>query len=143
MYLYVLINILLLNEVNSIIAASSQMISSDRLFSKQSTRSSYKSFFLNRNWNVINKFWGEMLLTDNLPPFIIGDSEIDGYGINSIDRINKIGLEGEFKSKDLRYIYRKTYAMRIGYLGTEFNVNLYLYFYALKIKESSIKWQYK
>jgi len=134
MYLHILINMLLMNQVNSIIAASShELISRDRLFSK-STRSSYKSFFLNRNWDVINKFWGEMLLTDDLPPFIIGDSKIDGYGINSIDRINKIGMEGEFKSKDLRYIYRKTYAMRIGYLGTEFNVNLYLYLYLYVFK---------
>ena len=30
------------------------------------------------------------------------------------------GLAGEFKSKDLRYVRRKTFAVRFGYLGTEY-----------------------
>jgi hypothetical protein len=77
---------------------------------------SHNEFFKNRNWKIVSDFWEAVLKDDSKSPpaFIVGDSV---YSVTDLQEIKRVGEKGEFISKDNRYKYRKTYAMRIGYNG--------------------------
>lgn len=78
-----------------------------------------QDFFYNRNWQIVCDFWQHLtkVSINRFPSFIQGDSY---YGLSEIDKINEIGRNGEFQSKDYRYKSRKTYAMTIGYVGSQY-----------------------
>ena len=84
-------------------------------------KSSHRYFFLNRNWKIIENFWSQTIKNDHLSDFLKGQN-IDGFGITDIKMLHDIAIDGEFKSKDYRYLTKKNFAMRIGYLGTKYSV---------------------
>ena len=87
------------------------------------SRSSHYDFFLQRNWGVVESFWRHTVASGSLPPELninLNYARTDC----GLQQIQEIGMLGEFKSRDSRYQSRRTYALRIGYLGTAFQVLL-------------------
>lgn len=84
------------------------------------TRGSHSTFFEQRDWKSVETFWRMVVSIGQLPPAM---SLNPSYSDTScgLSQIEQIGYEGEFASKDPRYIHRKTYALRIGYVGTEYS----------------------
>lgn len=99
----------------------------------------YTEFLDNRPWERAEQFWREMVpITDvhALPAFVRGTTFMrndidfttgsrygnsdDEYGVTDLRPLYAAGEKGEFFSADYRYCKRHTYAMRIGYVGTEF-----------------------
>ena len=97
----------------------------------KASKVSHKLFFENRNWKVVSDFWLEMVRSEKLADFIIGDTSKGGYGITALKPVYDVGCDGEFISKDMRYQKRMTYAMSIGYVGS-----FYRGFQKQKIKDA-------
>ena len=89
------------------------------LFKIHPERNSHSDFFASREWNAIDKFWGRHMVADFLPPFIT-ESAFPAYGVTNLDAIHETGL-AQFSSSDARF-RRKTFAIRIGYLGSKYEV---------------------
>ena len=109
-------------KVTILAAFINRSISISEIHTKiQSIKSSHTSFFLNRNWDAINRVWRHCVATGSLPKELETGSVYD-YSDCDLREIEANGEEGEFVSKDSRYINRKTYALRIGYDGTKYSV---------------------
>jgi len=106
-----IVDLILLNTIlfNFLLASS--------LSNRDISRTSHSEFLNNRNWDVIRKFWKSIFHRNQFPKYV---SPSEGYGLSDIRIVNDIGLQGEFFSKDPRYLNRKTYAMTIGYQGSEY-----------------------
>lgn len=61
-----------------------------------------------------------MVSSDEKPRFVLGDEATGGFGVSNLKAVHEVGACGEFKSKDLRYQRRKTYAMSVGYVGSSY-----------------------
>lgn len=85
------------------------------------SRSSHFDFFLDRDWKAVESFWRQAVRTGKLPSELCLNSKYapTDCGLKGIE---EVGMLGEFLSKDSRYLRRRTYALRIGYVGTEFKV---------------------
>ena len=79
-------------------------------------RGSHLSFFDERNWVVVHKFWRNVMQSKVLHPFLSGTAD---YGVTSLIPISDLGRY-EFESNDPRF-KRKTFAIRFGYDGTRYN----------------------
>ena len=80
-------------------------------------RGSHSSFFECRSWEFIVQFWRAMVKCDsNLPSFIAGDQE---FGLTDLQSLHKAGTV-EFNSLDPK-CKRKTFALRIGYDGSQYS----------------------
>jgi hypothetical protein len=71
-----------------------------------------------RDWDMVAKFWSDLMLRSSLPIFVSGDP-LSGYGLTNMKSIHAIGIE-EYASKDPRF-KRQTFALRIGYDGSKYN----------------------
>jgi hypothetical protein len=82
-------------------------------------RLSHNDFLRSRDWKFASRFWSDVVRnsSDNIP-FITGDKE---FGVTNLTELNKAGMRGEFFSKDLRYSNKRTFAIRVGYVGTLYN----------------------
>ena len=82
-------------------------------------RMSHYDFFNNRKWYMAEQFWSDIVRDSTvLKPFVEGD---DKFGVTDLKAVNSAGMRGEFMSKDMRYSAKRTYALRIGYVGTLYN----------------------
>lgn len=82
-------------------------------------RMSHYNFLNDRKWQMVEQFWSDTVKdSSTLQTFIEGDSR---FGVTNLEEINRAGLRGEFLSKDQRYSNRRTFAVRIGYVGTMYN----------------------
>lgn len=79
----------------------------------------HQDFIKGRDWSLVARYW-ELLIKNkvDIPRFILGNNEHSQYGITNLKAIENIGYDSEFKSKDTLYSLRKTYAIRLGYVGT-------------------------
>eukprot|EP01038_Epipyxis_sp_PR26KG_P008876 gene8876-11973_t len=80
----------------------------------------YRDYIDSRDWSSISQFWEITIMKSKsnsfeLPTFLLGD---ENYGVNDLSKLYECGLHGEYHSKDVRYINRKNYAVRIGYIGS-------------------------
>lgn len=92
--------------------SSSKMETSSVVWNSSYDRSSHLEFFDNRPWSTIQHFWANILLNNELPSFLIGDSI---FGISNLKDLNEQGSQ-EFKSNNPK-LKRKTFAFTIGYNG--------------------------
>ena len=82
-------------------------------------RMSHYDFLKDRRWQIVEQFWSDTVKESlSLQPFIEGDER---FGVTNLDDINHAGMRGEFLSKDQRYCNKRTFAVRIGYVGTMYN----------------------
>lgn len=82
-------------------------------------RLSHNDFLRSRDWNVASQFWSDVVRSSSdTIPFITGDKE---FGVTNLTDLNEAGMRGEFFSKDLRYSKKRTFAIRVGYVGTLYN----------------------
>jgi hypothetical protein len=72
-----------------------------------------------RDWSLVKDFWKSCVRNGHLPEeFTLNPNYANtDCGLREIEAI---GALAEFQSKDPRYLSRKTYALRVGYLGTEY-----------------------
>ena len=85
----------------------------------QGDKTSHLSFFRNRDWKRVEKFWTNMVnkqqsegpQSSSLPDFVRGD---DLYGLANLHSLHTAGMRGEFFSSDYRYSHRQTFAIRLG-----------------------------
>lgn len=82
-------------------------------------RLSHNDFLRSRDWKFASRFWSDVVRnsSDNIP-FITGDKE---FGVTNLTDLNNAGMRGEFSSLDLRYSNKRTFAIRVGYVGTMYN----------------------
>jgi hypothetical protein len=80
-------------------------------------RDSHTTFFEDRDWPRIDRFWLDTLRCAELPPFVRGDDG-DAYGVTNLAAIHALGAD-EFASSDPRY-RRQTFALKIGYHGPSY-----------------------
>jgi len=100
-------------------------------------RNSHQAFFDDRDWEGAIMFWRQLIVSPNsdtnpLPAFVVGgtgagtcagsdatsgDAE---YGLTDLSKLNEAGQRGEFRSSDVRYSKKKSFALRIGYDGTAY-----------------------
>jgi hypothetical protein len=66
--------------------------------------------------------WTGLVRSATLPALIRGYNESGQYGVTNLDIIHDIGRE-EYTSEDPRY-KRKTFAIRLGYVGTAYKVSI-------------------
>jgi hypothetical protein len=79
-------------------------------------RGSHSSFFGCRNWELVTDFWRAMVKSNNsFPSFIAGDQE---YGLTDLQSLHLAGT-AEFSSSNPKF-KRKTFALRIGYDGSQY-----------------------
>lgn len=80
---------------------------------------SHNEFLRSRDWKLVENFWSAVVRnSSNMMPFITGDKE---FGVTNLEELYDAGMRGEFKSKDLRYSKRRTFALRVGYVGKKYN----------------------
>ena len=87
----------------------------------KASRSSHHDFFVQRDWSSVETFWRHAVTSGALPPALNMNPDY-AQSDCGLRQIQEIGMLGEFKSRDSRYLSRRTYALRIGYLGTAFHV---------------------
>ena len=80
-------------------------------------RKSHFEIFGSRDWTKIDNFWGKCQISDNLPTFVAGSGQ---YGVTNLEVLHRAGLQ-QFNSSNPRY-KRKTFAVRIGYQGSKYDV---------------------
>ena len=101
-----------------VLMLSSRPISAEQL-EVMNKRNSHYEFMKNRKWRKVEQFWSDIVRNSaTLLPFIEGD---ENFGVTNLKELNKAGERGEFASKDIRYSNRRTFAIRIGYVGTLYN----------------------
>lgn len=92
-------------------------------------RNSHEEYFKNRNWSELKLFWPTIIknecLSSSSPSLESTKLQLPVYDTNySITALKSVHLagsvSGEFQSKDTRYQKKLTYAMRIGYDGTQY-----------------------
>lgn len=96
-------------------ANDTKVICDEIVWKSNLDRKSHVPFFEQRDWDSVIAYWGS-LLVNPLPPSISSPSE---YTLTDLRTIHEIGKE-EFSCSDPRY-KRKTFAMRIGYNGCQYN----------------------
>lgn len=98
--------------------ASSSLILADQSIILD--RTSHIPFLGSRDWSKAENFWTHAVKNSSakLPTFVEGDEQ---YGVTRLEALYKAGMRGEFFSKDGRYNKRKTFALRIGYVGSKYN----------------------
>ena len=80
---------------------------------------SHNEFLRSRDWKLVENFWSTLVRnSSNMMPFITGDKE---FGVTNLKELHDAGMRGEFKSKDLRYSKKRTFALRVGYVGNKYN----------------------
>lgn len=97
-------------------------------------RESHLDFFDNRNWSWVEEIWRQFIANsqNTCPAPVLSDEPatptttlhrvIQGdppYSVTNLTPIHGVGLQ-EYRSSDPRY-RRKTWAMRIGYLGSQYH----------------------
>lgn len=82
-------------------------------------RLSHNDFLRSRDWKLASRFWSYVVRnSSDTIPFITGDK---AFGVTNLIELNEAGMRGEFFSKDLRYSTKRTFAIRVGYVGTLYN----------------------
>ena len=80
---------------------------------------SHNEFLRSRDWKLVENFWSTLVRdSSDMMPFITGDRE---FGVTNLTELYDAGMRGEFTSKDLRYCKKRTFALRVGYVGTKYN----------------------
>ena len=119
------------NEANIVVTTESESnkVKNKKIWDDSSDEKlTHLEFFKARNWSRVENFWSKAVQephsmdeTDsksNKFPFINGDKN---YGLTKLEELNTAGFRGEFTSKDPRYVKRKTFAIRLGYVGTAYS----------------------
>ena len=83
---------------------------------------SHVDFFQNRNWDAVAGFWRMAVKSGTLPSSLTPNSPFNTSLDCNLRAVQAIGAAGEFVSKDTRYQKRKTYAIRVGYDGSQYSV---------------------
>ena len=108
-----------INNLRQIVFLSTSSSIGAEYLDRHKGRMSHYNFFNNRKWGMVEQFWSDTVKdSSSLQTFIEGD---DRFGVTNLEEINRAGLRGEFLSKDQRYSSRRTFAVRIGYVGTMYN----------------------
>lgn len=82
-------------------------------------RGTQDAWFDGRDWARIVLFWGRLVKLGDAPEWVVGG---DDGRVLDLERVNSAGENsGEFASCDPKYIRRRTFALHVGYLGTEYN----------------------
>ena len=74
------------------------------------------------DWELVSEFWKTIIDKDNKEPpsWVKGDDE---YGLSNIRKLDEVGkFSGEFSKNpnDTRYSLKKTFAILLGYRGSEY-----------------------
>jgi hypothetical protein len=96
------------------------------LFISNPNKFSHQLFFRDRNWKMVENFWLALIKSKKLPSWVRGDGR---YGMADLQAVHDCAWEELNNPRNKR----KTYAVKVGYAGTAYQVYSQFYFNAKNI----------
>ena len=106
---------------SDVLSAATSIVKNDTtaVLTEQIPRNSHTEFFNARNWDTVRSYWSNLIGRSIPIPSVIAGDEV--YGFTDIDAVHSAG-QREYSMKDPRYSRKHTFALRLGYVGEEYDV---------------------